>query len=57
MTLNVTEIKEKIAMVDRDIERARSEANADMKILALSGYKDFLLDELKGMTNDLGKQN
>jgi hypothetical protein len=57
MTLSVPEIKEKIAMVEQDIERARSEANADMKVIALSSYKDFLLDELKGMTNDLGKSN
>jgi hypothetical protein len=57
MTLNVTQLKERIEMVERDMERARSEPNAEMKVMALSSYKDFLLDELKGLTNDLGKQN
>lgn len=57
MNLTVQQLKEKIEQVERDMERARSEASADMKVTALSTYKEYLLDELKGMTNDLGKQD
>ena len=45
--LTIPELKEKIAMVDKDIERLRS-TGADLKhISALTEYKSYLEEDLK----------
>jgi len=47
MSLTVQEIKEKIDMVNKDIENLRSDVGNDRKISILVDYIDYLKDELK----------
>jgi hypothetical protein len=47
MSLTAKEIKEKIDMVNTDIDNMRSEVGNERKITMLLDYVDYLKDELK----------
>ena len=50
MSLTIDELKEKIAMVIRDIESLRKEGDSSRKIETLCEYKEYLEDQLKDLT-------
>ena len=47
MTLTIKEVEDKIAMVNADIDKLRSDPGNDRKVSALLDYVDYLKDELK----------
>lgn len=50
--LSILEIKEKISIVEKDIERLRA-SGADLKhITVLSEYKSYLEDEIRILKNE-----
>lgn len=50
--LSIPEIKEKISLVEKDIERLRSSGGDLKHVSALSEYKLYLEDELKLLKNE-----
>ena len=54
--LTIQELKEKLAMIDKDIERLRS-SGADLRhITVLGEYKDYIQDEIKFLENEQRKR-
>lgn len=50
--LTIEELKEKLVMIDKDIERLRS-SGADLRhITVLGEYKDYITDEIKFLENE-----
>jgi hypothetical protein len=47
MTLTVSDLENKIAMVNDDLVKLRSEPGNDRKVSMLIDYIDYLKDELK----------
>ena len=47
MTLSVTDLENKISMVNDDLNKLRSEPGNDRKVSMLIDYIDYLKDELK----------
>jgi len=47
MSLSRQEIKDKICMVETDLENLRNNSSSDKKLSILSEYRDYLKDELK----------
>ena len=46
MTLNIQELKDKINLVNQDIDTLRKEPGSDKKLILLTQYQEYLLDEL-----------
>ena len=49
MSLNVQQLTEKIAIVDKDIKQLQADGCADRKLFTLQDYKSYLEDELKAL--------
>ena len=52
MSLTIQELKEKIAMIDKDLAKLRSEPSNDRKLAVLSEYRDYITDEIKILENE-----
>jgi hypothetical protein len=50
--LTIQELKDKIAMVDKDLLSLRSDPGNERKLSVLSEYRDYLTDELKMLENE-----
>lgn len=50
--LTIQELKEKIAMVEKDIERCHNNVGAIKKFEVLTEYKKYLEDELQFIKNN-----
>jgi hypothetical protein len=50
--LSIEELKAKIEMVENDIRQLRADGGNDRKTTILSEYKEYLVDELKHLTNE-----
>lgn len=50
--LTIQELKEKLSMIDKDIESLRGEAGNDRKLAVLNDYRDYIKDEIKFLENE-----
>ena len=50
--LTIQELKEKVSMVNKDLESLRGEPGNDRKIAVLTEYRDYILDEIKFLENE-----
>ena len=46
MSLSIQELKDKIEMVEQDLDHLRKEPGSDKKLILLNQYKEYLIDEL-----------
>ena len=54
--LTIAELKEKIAMVDKDIIRMQSQGQAGRGVEALTEYKAYLEDEIRFLRGELERK-
>lgn len=55
--VTIQELKEKLSMIDKDIERLRS-SGADLRHITILGeYKDYIKDEIKFLENENRKRS
>lgn len=52
--MSIDDLTEKLALIDKDLERLRKEAGNDRQLSALVEYRDYILDEIKTLKNDNG---
>ncbi len=52
MSLTISELKEKIAKVELDLEELRRTGDSSRKTEVLTEYKNYLKDELKILENE-----
>ena len=45
--LTIKELKEKLAMVDRDLEELKKQGEGGRKLEVLSEYKEYIKDEIR----------
>lgn len=45
--LSISEMKEKLAMVERDLETLRKQGSSGRKLEVLSEYRDYIKDEIR----------
>lgn len=50
--LTIQELKEKLAMVERDLVNLKADAGGDRKISVLTEYRDYIADEIKFLENE-----
>jgi tRNA uridine 5-carbamoylmethylation protein Kti12 len=55
--LNVSDLEKKIKQVEEDLKRFVSDGGTTRQIDVMTEYKDYLLDQLKELKNDLRKSN
>jgi hypothetical protein len=51
-SLTVAQLKEKLAMIDKDIASLRGEVGNERKLQVLSEYKEYVQDEIKQIENE-----
>jgi hypothetical protein len=51
-SLTVVQLKEKLAMIDKDIASLRGEVGNERKLQVLSEYKEYVQDEIKQIENE-----
>jgi hypothetical protein len=51
-SLTVTQLKEKLVMIDKDLASLRSEVGNERKLQVLSEYKTYIQDEIKQLENE-----
>lgn len=49
MSLNVQELTDKIKLVEEDLDNLRKETGSDKKLILLTQYHEYLLDELTSL--------
>ena len=50
--LTIQDLKDKLSMIDKDIEKLRGEAGNDRKLAVLNDYRDYIKDEIKFLENE-----
>lgn len=46
-SLTITELKDKLAMIERDLEDLRKQGESGRKLEVLSEYRDYIKDEIR----------
>lgn len=50
--VTIQDLKDKIAMVDKDLASLRSEPGSERKLSVLAEYKEYLKDELRMLEHE-----
>jgi len=50
--LTVKELKEKLSIIEKDLETLRSTGESGRKLEVLSDYRDYIKDEIKFLENE-----
>jgi len=55
--LTIAELKDKLAMVERDLEKLRMTGESGRKLEVLTEYKDYIKDEIKFLEDEQKAQS
>lgn len=55
--LTISELKDKLAMVERDLEKLRMTGESGRKLEVLTEYKDYIKDEIKFLEDEQKAQS
>ena len=51
-SLTVAQLKEKLAMIDKDLASLQGEVGNERKLQVLAEYKEYIQDEIKQLENE-----
>jgi hypothetical protein len=57
MSLTVQELKDKISMIDKDLDKLRTEGGNSRKLEVLAEYREYVSDELAVLQREIRATN
>ena len=51
-SITITQLKEKLVMIDKDLASLRGEVGNERKLQVLAEYKEYIQDEIKQLENE-----
>lgn len=51
-SLTIAELKDKLSIIDKDLEKLRLTGESGRKLEVLSEYRDYIKDEIKFLENE-----